>query len=161
MQDTSRSGNDRTWLTRNSSPLFNPNKMLKQSASDVLASFRPSTCPRWYALALHSHGPADEFFEHPVRSVLLSQTCRPLDFRRAGFVFPQPARIRKFSLTQAMLAEKRMTGSHRGLRRIAMRDWRDGRNEVGIISVHVAPFSPISRFTRHGLWHQRIFSVSC
>src|SRR6266852_5706038 len=53
--------------------------------------------------------------------------------------FPQPARIRKFSLTQAMLAEKKMTGSHLGLRRIAtrdMRDWRDGRDEVGIISVH-------------------------
>ena len=56
----------------------------------------------------------DGLFEHPAGSVLLSQTCRPLDFRRAGFVFPQPARIRKVSLTQAMLAEKEMTGSHRG-----------------------------------------------
>jgi hypothetical protein len=106
----------------------------------------------------------DELFEHPAGSVLLSQTCRPLDFQRAGFVFPQPAGIRKFSLTQAMLAEKKMTGSHRGLRRIAtrdMRDWRDGRDEVGIKSVHGAPFSPISRFTRHGLWRWQTFSVSC
>jgi len=36
--------------------------MLKQSASDVLASFRPSTCPRWYASALHSRGPAGRIF---------------------------------------------------------------------------------------------------
>src|SRR5437867_3133191 len=28
-QDTSHSGNDRTWLTRNSSPLFDPNRMRK------------------------------------------------------------------------------------------------------------------------------------
>jgi hypothetical protein len=106
----------------------------------------------------------DELFEHPAGSVLLSQTCRPLDFRQAGFVFPQPARIHKFSLTQAMLAEKKMTGTHRGLRRVAMRDmrdWRDGRDEVEIKSVHAAPFSPISRFTRHDLWRQRTFSVSC
>jgi hypothetical protein len=47
-------------------------------------------------------------------------------------------------------------------RRIAERDWRDdrdGSNEVGIQSVHVAPFSPVSHFTRHGLW--RTFSASC
>ena len=40
-------------------------------------------------------------------------------------------------------------------RRIAVRDtrdWRDGRDEVEIQSVHVAPFSPISRFTRHDPW---------
>jgi hypothetical protein len=35
------------------------------------------------------------------------------------------------------------------------RDWRDGRDEVGIQSVHVAPFSHVSRFTRHGLWRWR------
>jgi len=28
-------------------------------------------------------------------------------------------------------------------------------------SVHVAPFSHISRFTRHGLWRWRTVSVSC
>lgn len=33
-----------------------------------------------------------------------------------------------------------------------MRDERDGPNEVGIQSVHVAPCSHISRFTRHALW---------
>ena len=32
-----------------------------------------------------------------------------------------------------MLPEKEMTGSHRGLRRITTRDWRDGRDEVGQI----------------------------
>src|SRR5437879_6777812 len=56
-QDTSHSGNDRTWLTRNSSPLFDPNRMRKKSASFVLASFRPSTYPRGYASALHSLRP--------------------------------------------------------------------------------------------------------
>src|SRR5437762_13528136 len=45
-QDTSHSGNDRIWLTRSSSPLFNPNRMLKKSASFVLAAFRPSTGTR-------------------------------------------------------------------------------------------------------------------
>ena len=34
---------------------------------------------------------------------------------------------------------------------IAGRDWRDGRDERGIQSVHVAPFSHVSRSTRHGL----------
>ena len=46
--------------------------------------------------------------------------------------------------------------------RIPERDWRDerdGSNEVGIQFVHVAPFSHVSRFTRHGLW--RTFSASC
>jgi hypothetical protein len=38
------------------------------------------------------------------------------------------------------------------LRRIAERDWRD---EVGIPSVHIAPFSC------HGLWRWRNFSASC
>jgi len=39
--------------------------------------------------------------------------------------------------------------------RIAARDRRDGRdgpNEVGTQSVLVAPFSPVSRFTRYGPW---------
>src|SRR5713101_1410836 len=30
------------------------------------------------------------------------------------------------------------------------RDERDGPNEMEAQSVHVAPFSPVSRFTRHG-----------
>ena len=46
-------------------------------------------------------------------------------------------------------------------RRIAERDSRDGRDEVGIQSVYVAPFSYVSRFTRHGLWRWRTFSASC
>ncbi len=33
--------------------------------------------------------------------------------------------------------------------RIAERDWLDGRDEVGIQSIHVAPFSHVSR---HGPW---------
>ena len=51
------------------------------------------------------------------------------------------------------------TGEHSP--RIAERDWRDGRDEVGIQSVHVAPFSHVSRFTRQGLWRWRDFSASC
>ena len=42
-----------------------------------------------------------------------------------------------------------------GQQAIAARDWRDRRDErdeVGIQSVHVAPFSHVSRVTRHGLW---------
>jgi len=37
-------------------------------------------------------------------------------------------------------------------RRITGRDWRDGRDELGIPSVHVARFSPLSRFRRYCLW---------
>jgi hypothetical protein len=33
---------------------------------------------------------------------------------------------------------------------IAEREWRDGREEAGIQSVHVAPFSPLSRITHYG-----------
>jgi len=47
--------------------------------------------------------------------------------------------------------------------RISERDRRDeldGPNEAGIKSVHVAPFSQASRFTRHGLWRWRTFSAS-
>jgi hypothetical protein len=54
------------------------------------------------------------------------------------------------------------TGEHS--RRIAERDRldeRDGQDEVGIQSVHVAPFSHVSRFTRHGLWRWRTCSASC
>jgi len=36
--------------------------------------------------------------------------------------------------------------------RIAARDWRDGRDEAEIQSVHVAPSAHVSRFTRHALW---------
>jgi hypothetical protein len=43
----------------------------------------------------------------------------------------------------------------------AARDIRDERDEVGIQSVHVAPFSHVSHFTRHGLWRWRTFSASC
>ena len=45
-------------------------------------------------------------------------------------------------------------------RRIAERDWLDERDEAGIQSVHVAPFSHVSRFTRHGLWRWRTFSAA-
>ena len=39
-------------------------------------------------------------------------------------------------------------------RRIAERDWRDRRDEVGIQSVHVACFSHVSQGRRHGLWRR-------
>src|SRR5438132_2390058 len=70
-QDTSHSGNDRTWLTRNSSPLFDPNRVRKKSASFVLASFRPSTYPRGYASALHSLRPCWTAFLSILRDVIL------------------------------------------------------------------------------------------
>src|SRR4029077_17806098 len=41
------------------------------------------------------------------------------------------------------------------------RDARDERDEVRAQSVHIAPFSHLSRFTRHGLWCWRMFSASC
>ena|SRR2546427_2357961 len=61
-----------------------------------------------------------------------------------------------------MACTSRTTGEHS--RRIAERDRldeRDGQDEVGIQSVHVAPFSHVSRFTRHSLWRWRTFSASC
>ena len=55
----------------------------------------------------------------------------------------------------------RVWDNRRTARRIIARDWRDGRDEVRIQSVHVAPFSHVSRFTRHGLWRWRTVSTSC
>jgi hypothetical protein len=52
-------------------------------------------------------------------------------------------------------------GGANSYRRIAERGWTDGRDEVGIQSVHVAPFSHVSRFTRYSLWRWRTFSASC
>lgn len=42
--------------------------------------------------------------------------------------------------------------------RMAARDWWNGRDEMGIQSVHVAHFSHVSRFT--GLWRWRTVSAS-
>ena len=41
-------------------------------------------------------------------------------------------------------------------RRITERNLRDGRDEVGTQSVHVAPFSLSCASRRHGLWRWRI-----
>jgi hypothetical protein len=52
------------------------------------------------------------------------------------------------------VARENFNGPHvwdRGEGRRDERDWRDERDEVGIQSVRVAPFSLVSRFTRHGL----------
>ena len=45
--------------------------------------------------------------------------------------------------------------------RIDERDWREGRDEMGIQSAHVALFSHLSCLTRHGLRHWWTFSASC
>ena len=55
-----------------------------------------------------------------------------------------------------MLARENFAGLRVGTRRehtprIAERDWRDRRDKAAIQSVHVAPFAPVSRFTRHTL----------
>ena len=70
------------------------------------------------------------------------------------------------SYGKTISAQQKFNGLHvwnsrRTARRIAERDSRDGRDEVGIQSVHVAPFSQVSRFTRHGLWRWRTFPTSC
>src|ERR1700675_4601607 len=41
------------------------------------------------------------------------------------------------------------------------RDERDGANEMGTQSVHVALFSHAPRITRHGAWCWRTSSASC
>ena len=67
--------------------------MLKKSASVVLASFRPSTYPRGYASGLHLLRPCWTVFLSILQGeLLLSQSCRPVIFRHALNVFPQPAR---------------------------------------------------------------------
>jgi hypothetical protein len=50
---------------------FMPTRMLKQSASGVLASFRSSTYPRGYASGLHSLRPCWTAF----LSILLNVKC--------------------------------------------------------------------------------------
>ena len=67
-------------------------RMLKKSASGVLASFRPSTYPRGYASALHSLWPCwTAFLSIPKKCSPLCHTCRPLKFSRASIVSPQHA----------------------------------------------------------------------
>jgi len=66
-------------------------RMLKKSASGVLASFRSSTYPREYASGLHSLRPCWTNFLSILRGrVLLSKTCGQLNYRRASIAFPQP-----------------------------------------------------------------------
>jgi hypothetical protein len=70
-------------------------RMLKKSASRILASFRPSTYPRGYASVLHSLRPCwTNFLSILPGRVLLSETCGPLNSGWAGIVLPQPAPLR-------------------------------------------------------------------
>ena len=65
-----------------------------------------------------------------------------------------------------MLARENFAGLRVGTRRehtprIAERDWRDRRDEAEIQSVHVAPLTHVSHFTRPALWCWRTVSASC
>ena len=64
---------------------------------------------------------------------------------------------------KTMLAYLKSYGPHiRDNRtRLHRKTERDGRDEAGIQSAYVAPFSHVSRFTRHDLWRWRTFSASC
>jgi len=67
-------------------------RMLKKSASSVLASFRPSTYLRGYDSALHSLRSCwTNFLSILGVMVPLSQKCKPSKFRSTQIVFPQPA----------------------------------------------------------------------
>jgi hypothetical protein len=88
-------------------------------------------------------------------------------FRTVGIdhSFYRPASPNSSSYGKTISAQQNFNGLHvwdcrRTARRIAERDSRDGR-DVGIQSVHVAPFSQVSRFTRHGLWRWRTFPTPC
>src|SRR5438552_984686 len=69
-----------------------PNRMLKKSASGVLASLRSST---YRSVRLASSLAAvllDGLFEHPVRHSHVAATSDPWYLDRAIIVFPQPAK---------------------------------------------------------------------
>src|SRR5437016_870924 len=71
-----------------------PSRMLKKSASFVLASLRSSTYRTEYASPLRLLRPCWTAFLSILRdSHLLSMTCGPLGFLHATIVFPQPARV--------------------------------------------------------------------
>ena len=79
-------------------------------------------------------------------------------FRTVGIdhSFYRPASPDSSSYRKTISAQQNFDGLHvwdsrRIARRIVERDSRDGRDEVRIQSVNVAPFSHVSRFTRHGL----------
>ena len=81
----------------------------------------------------------------------------PIGTMRVSSETTQASRLRK-----TMLACKIFEGSNVGTTvthscRIAERDWRDGRDEMGIQSVHVVLFSHVSRVTRYSLWCWRPF----
>ena len=59
-----------------------------------------------------------------------------------------------------MVARENFDGPHVWDNERERRDARDGRDEVGAQSVHIAPFAHVSRFTRHGLWRWLTVSAS-
>ena len=72
---------------------FPSNRMLKKSASGVLASLRGSTY-RSVRLRLFARcGLAGGLFEHPAWCTRVSQTYRTMKFWRAHRVFPQPSKL--------------------------------------------------------------------
>jgi len=67
-------------------------RMLKKSASGVLTSLRGSTYRSVCLASSLAAALLDGLFEHPACVRLLSQTSRPVQFRRTHGVFPQPPR---------------------------------------------------------------------
>ena len=58
-----------------------------------------------------------------------------------------------------MLPEKKMMGSHRGIRRITTRDWRDGRDEVGQICPRRAFLAYLALHTPRSVALADFFSI--
>jgi hypothetical protein len=70
-----------------------PNKMLKKSASGVLASLRGSTYRSVHLSSLLAAALLDGILSILLGVLLLSQTCGPSKLSRADIVFPKPARL--------------------------------------------------------------------
>jgi len=106
-------------------------RMLKTSASDVLAWFRPSRAPDGTPRAYHSprHLCRTNFSEASPcvgLSLLVPDHRRPLDSGGPALVFfRSPPQIRKLSLTQAMLGLRKNDGSQLRICRISERRFRD------------------------------------
>jgi len=72
-------------------------RMLKKSASGVLASFRSSTYPRGYASGLHSLRPCWTAFLSILQGCsALGLACKQSNFCFTEWFFPQPARLCDF-----------------------------------------------------------------
>jgi hypothetical protein len=142
--------------------------LVSTDLSHVRLGTRPWAYEGWHGLVYQRIYPKSRFSQDTLTEYAGYEMDGIVLFRTVGIdhSFYRPASPDSSSSGKIISAQQNFDGLHvwdsrRTARRIAERDSRDGRDEVGIQSVHVAPFPHVSRFTRHGLWRWRTFPTPC